>query len=84
MIRYAREADPDGDYRVADAASLPFDDAEFDLVTAFMSLHDIDDFEAALREIGRVLGRAATCAQQSRIRFRRRASSSHASRMLGS
>jgi SAM-dependent methyltransferase len=55
MIRYAREADPFGDYRVADAASLPFDDQAFELVTAFMSLHDIDDFQGALREIGRVL-----------------------------
>jgi len=55
MVRYAREADPDGDYRVADAASLPFADAKFALVTAFMTLHDIDDFDRALREIGRVL-----------------------------
>jgi len=55
MIRYARDADPDGDYRVADGASLPFGDATFELVTAFMSLHDIDDFDGALREIWRVL-----------------------------
>ena len=55
MIRFARSADPTGDYSVADAASLPFDDESFLLVTAFMTLHDIDDFESALREIGRVL-----------------------------
>jgi ubiquinone/menaquinone biosynthesis C-methylase UbiE len=55
MIRAAQEADPEGDYRVSDAASLPFDDGSFELVTAFMSLHDIDDFESAVREIGRVV-----------------------------
>ena len=55
LIRHAREADPDGDYRVADAAALPFDDGCADLVTAFMSLHDIDDMEAAVREIARIL-----------------------------
>lgn len=55
LIRYAREADPDGDYRVADAAELPFADDTFALVTAFMTLHDIDGFESAVAEIGRVL-----------------------------
>ena len=55
LIAAAREADPDGDYRVADAASVPIQDASVDLVTAFMSLHDIDDMEAAVREVARVL-----------------------------
>jgi ubiquinone/menaquinone biosynthesis C-methylase UbiE len=55
LIRAAREADPDGDYRVADAAELPFDDGEADLAIAFMSLMDMDDMPAALREIARVL-----------------------------
>src|SRR3954452_15647484 len=55
MIRYAAEADPQGDYRVADAASLPFDGDSFQLVTAFMSLQDIDDLPEAVREIGPVL-----------------------------
>lgn len=57
LIEHAREADPDGDYRVADAAELPFEDGSLRLVTAFMSLHDIDDMEGAIREIGRVLAR---------------------------
>lgn len=55
MARLAAEA---GGYeRVveADAASLPFAGAAFDLVSAFMSLHDLDDLEGALREIHRVL-----------------------------
>lgn len=55
LIEHARELDPDGDYRVADAAVLPLADASVRLVTAFMSLHDIDDMPAAVREIARVL-----------------------------
>ncbi len=55
LIRLAQEADPGGDYRVADAASLPFEDAAADLVIAFMSLMDMDDMEAAVREAARVL-----------------------------
>lgn len=55
LIEHARAADPDGDYRVADAAALPIADASVRLVTAFMSLHDIDDMPAAVREIARVL-----------------------------
>ena len=40
---------------VADAAALPFPDGAFDLVTAFMSLMDMDDPDAAIRESARVL-----------------------------
>jgi SAM-dependent methyltransferase len=39
----------------ADAAALPFDDASFDLVVAFMSLMDMDDMAGAVREGARVL-----------------------------
>ena len=49
---------------VADAAALPFADGAFDLVTAFMSLQDLDDLEGAVREVGRVLepgGRLCFC-----------------------
>lgn len=55
LIEHARAADPEGDYRVADAAALPLPDASVSLVTAFMSLQDVDDLPAAAREIGRVL-----------------------------
>ncbi|CAN5756157.1 hypothetical protein BH23CHL7_BH23CHL7_09820 [soil metagenome] len=34
LIEHAREADPGGDYRVADAAALPVPDCTFELVTA--------------------------------------------------
>lgn len=40
---------------MADAAELPFDDGKFKIVTAFMSLHDVDDFGAAVGEIARVM-----------------------------
>jgi SAM-dependent methyltransferase len=55
MISAAREADPTGDYRVADAAKLPVRDAVCDLAIAFMSLQDLDDMPGAVAEIGRVL-----------------------------
>lgn len=55
LIAAAREADPAGRYVVADAAALPLVDASADLMTAFMSLQDIDDLDGALREIARVL-----------------------------
>ena len=55
LIEHARAADPEGDYRVADAASLPLSDASVSLVTAFMSLQDVDDLGAAVREIARVM-----------------------------
>lgn len=40
---------------VGDAADLPLPDASADLVTAFMSLQDVDDLDRALREIARAL-----------------------------
>jgi SAM-dependent methyltransferase len=55
MIRLASEADPDGDYRVADAAELPLDIGSVDLVVAYMCLQDLDDPAAALLEAARVL-----------------------------
>jgi SAM-dependent methyltransferase len=55
MISAARAADPAGQYEVADAAQLPFPDQSFAVVTAFMSLQDVDDYEQAIREAARVL-----------------------------
>jgi SAM-dependent methyltransferase len=64
MVRFAREADPTGEYVQADAASLPFDNGSFDLAVAFNSLMDVDDLRAAVREAARVLepdGRLCIC-----------------------
>jgi SAM-dependent methyltransferase len=55
MVAAARDADPSGDYLVADAAALPLPDGQTDLVVAFMSLMDVDDMVAAVRELARVL-----------------------------
>jgi ubiquinone/menaquinone biosynthesis C-methylase UbiE len=59
FIRHAQaseEAEPLGIvYRVGDAASLPYADASFDFVAAFMSLMDLPDQDQALREAHRVL-----------------------------
>ena len=57
LIRYARDADADGEYHVASGSSLPFADEKFSLVTAFMSLHDMDDGESAVSHMARVLAR---------------------------
>jgi SAM-dependent methyltransferase len=40
---------------LGDAAGLPFRDAAFDFVLAYMCLHDIDAMPATVAEIGRVL-----------------------------
>ncbi len=40
---------------VADATALPFEDGAFDLVVAYMSLMNMDDLDAAVREASRVL-----------------------------
>lgn len=55
MLAAAREAAPEMELRIADAADLPFSDASFDLVVAFMSFQDVDDLTGAVRESARVL-----------------------------
>ncbi len=57
LVRLAREADAEIDVSVTDARALPFDGETFDLVVAFMSLHDVTDLPAAVREAARVLER---------------------------
>jgi ubiquinone/menaquinone biosynthesis C-methylase UbiE len=42
---------------VADGAALPFREAAFDLVVAYMSLHDMDRMPQAMAQIARVLDR---------------------------
>jgi SAM-dependent methyltransferase len=64
LVARAREADARGVYLVADAARLPLADGSFDLVVAYNSLMDLDDLDAALAEIARVLrpgGRLCAC-----------------------
>ena len=55
LVGAAREADPDGEYVLSDAAYLPFEDESFDLAIAYNSLMDVDDMPRAVREAWRVL-----------------------------
>jgi len=55
MLEAARRRDPDGDYRLGNAEALDFADASFDLVVSYITLVDIPDFRAAIREMARVL-----------------------------
>jgi SAM-dependent methyltransferase len=57
MIHLAAAHEASQPALVADAARLPFSDEAFDLVVAYMTLHDIDDMAAAVAEVGRVLER---------------------------
>lgn len=64
LVRLAQEEDSESEYQVADAATLPFGDASFDLVVAYNSLMDIQDMPGAVREVARVLekgGRFCAC-----------------------
>jgi SAM-dependent methyltransferase len=57
MVALARgHADP-APALLADGTALPFPDQAFDLVVAYMCLHDVDDLAGATAEIGRVLSR---------------------------
>jgi len=55
FIDVARQRDPEGDYRLGSAEALEFADASFDLVVSYITLVDIPDFRAAIREMARVL-----------------------------
>lgn len=55
LIEEARRRDPDGDYRLGMAEALDFADGSFDLVVSYLTLIDIDDVEAAIAEMARVL-----------------------------
>jgi SAM-dependent methyltransferase len=55
LVDHARAAEPSIEVHLADAAQLPFPDGLADLAVAFMSLQDIDDAAAAIREAARVL-----------------------------
>jgi SAM-dependent methyltransferase len=55
LIGRARSLDPGGMYHVARAEALPFSNSSFDLVVSYVTMVDIEDFRAALREMSRVL-----------------------------
>jgi SAM-dependent methyltransferase len=55
LVRAAAEADPKLEVVVAEATSFPLADGAADLAVAFMSLMDMDDMGAAIREVARVV-----------------------------
>lgn len=55
LVAAAREAAPEMELYLADAAELPFADASFGLVIAFMSFQDVDDLAGAIGSAARVL-----------------------------
>ncbi len=55
LLARARLLDPTGDYQLARAESLPFAAEGFDLVVSYLTLIDIADFRAGIREMVRVL-----------------------------
>jgi SAM-dependent methyltransferase len=55
LIEVAQARDPGGDYRVADAERLPFDEGAFDLVVAFNVLMSVERPAHAVAEAARVL-----------------------------
>ena len=57
MVRLAAAHQQPATAVLADAARLPFPDEAFDLVVAYMCLHDIDAMPQAVSEAARVLGR---------------------------
>lgn len=61
LITFAQERVPDGDFRVGDIETLPFEDDAFDTVFAANSVQYAADRIATLREFGRV------CTPEGRI-----------------
>ena len=62
MVERAREAVPEAQVLVGDAAALPFDDASFDVVLSAFTVFFFDEPTDALREWARVLGPAGRIA----------------------
>jgi SAM-dependent methyltransferase len=58
MVRFAVSHEAAAPAVLADATRLPFPDETFDLVVAYMCLHDIDDMPQAVTEAARVLRRS--------------------------
>ena len=55
LIQHARERDQSSHYVNGRAEELPFPNESFDLVIAYLSLIDINDFRDGIREMSRVL-----------------------------
>jgi len=68
LVDAAAEARSAQAYVVADAASLPFEDRRFKLITAYNVLMDLEDVTAAVKEMSRVLSADANSSFPSSTR----------------
>jgi demethylmenaquinone methyltransferase/2-methoxy-6-polyprenyl-1,4-benzoquinol methylase len=55
MLERARRKEPAIEWLQGDVLALPFEDASFDAVTVGFGIRNVDDLEAGLRELRRVL-----------------------------
>lgn len=65
MIEVARQIQPDVEWRMGDAESLPYDHDTFDVVLCQSALFFFPDAEAAVREMARVVVPGGTVALQT-------------------
>jgi SAM-dependent methyltransferase len=61
LIAEARRLQPGGVFHEAGGEALPLSDASVDLVVSYVSLVDIPDYRAAIREMARVLRPGGRC-----------------------
>jgi demethylmenaquinone methyltransferase / 2-methoxy-6-polyprenyl-1,4-benzoquinol methylase len=62
MLERARRKEPAVEWVRGDVLALPFEDASFDAATVGFGIRNVDDLEAGLRELRRVLRRGGTLA----------------------
>lgn len=55
MLERARRKAPELEWRQADVLKLPFEDASFDVAVVGFGVRNVEDLEAAIRELRRVL-----------------------------
>jgi SAM-dependent methyltransferase len=61
MLEHAQAANPDAELRRADVSSLPFDEAQFDLVVCIEVLRYLEDPDPCISEMARVLKPGGRC-----------------------
>jgi ubiquinone/menaquinone biosynthesis C-methylase UbiE len=61
MLEHAQAANPDAELRRADVSSLPFDEAQFDLVVCIEVLRYLEDPRPCISEMARVLKPGGRC-----------------------
>jgi ubiquinone/menaquinone biosynthesis C-methylase UbiE len=75
LLQVAREALPEADLRVAQAAELPFDDGAFDAAVCHSVFHYFPDHNYAARALGELDRVSRRCARRRRSPAAQRAPS---------